>query len=60
MFTLAITEDGRHVYGFGKSDNCAFGLRDITGDHYFPMVSSTANYIAASIVNGMKIWLAKH
>ena len=38
MFTLALSEDGSQVFGSGKSDNCAFGTRDITGDHYHFMV----------------------
>ena len=37
--TIAISEDGTRVFGFGKSDHCAFGSRRLTGDHYHPMVS---------------------
>ena len=39
MFTLAITEDGTQVFAWGKADNCAFGLRNVTGDHHHPVVS---------------------
>lgn len=39
MFTLAITEDGSQVFGWGEADHCAFGSRDITGDHFQPVVS---------------------
>lgn len=40
MFTLAITEDGSQVFGWGEADHCTFGSRDITGDHFQPVVSS--------------------
>ena len=38
-FTLAITEDGKKVFGWGDAEHCAFGSRQITGDHYYPIVS---------------------
>lgn len=38
FFTLAITEDGSRVFAWGKSDYSAFGLRDLSGDHYRPVV----------------------
>lgn len=41
MFTLAITEDGSQVFAWGKADNCAFGLRNLIGDHHYPLVSKT-------------------
>lgn len=38
-FTLAITEDGLGVFGWGEADDCSFGSRELTGDHSYPIVS---------------------
>ena len=37
-FTLAITEDGMQVFAWGEAEQCAFGSREIAGDHFSPMV----------------------
>ena len=39
MSTLAITVDGSQVFACGDADNCAFGTREFTGNHYRPIVS---------------------
>lgn len=39
MFTLAISEDGSQVFAWGEAEHCAFGCRELTGDHYHPLVS---------------------
>jgi alpha-tubulin suppressor-like RCC1 family protein len=40
MFTLAISQDGSQVFGWGNADNCSFGSPDNVGSTHSPVVST--------------------
>lgn len=49
--TIAISKDGSQVFACGKSDNCAFGDANISGNHQYPFVRLYLHVFLQTIIS---------